>query len=199
MEEQDSPIAIFEDMGEIVRRLQDIYEIALQGTGLSLEEGATLYRIAHGGANSQKMLADKLRIETPTFARLARRLEIRGLIRRFEDDSDRRVKQLFVTTEGMSLVSRFTEKLAADTAELLSCFRPRRAGSHEIGRQGHLDQHRGPCPRQGTIIPRHRYLPDVTRPSGTAALLRPGRSGANVQADTVPLPSRPGPAMISGA
>ncbi len=122
MEEQESPIAIFEDMGEIVRRLQDIYEIALQGTGLSLEEGATLYRVAHGGANSQKMLADQLRIETPTFARLARRLEIRGLIRRFEDDNDRRVKQLFVTTEGMAMVSKFTEKLAADTAELLSAF-----------------------------------------------------------------------------
>ncbi|MFE0017414.1 MarR family winged helix-turn-helix transcriptional regulator [Mesorhizobium sp. NPDC059054] len=122
MEEQENPITIFEDMGEIVRRLQDIYEIALQGTGLSLAEGATLYRIAHGGANSQKMLADKLRIETPTFARLARRLEIRGLIRRFEDDSDRRVKQLFVTTEGMALVSKLTEKVAADTAQLLACF-----------------------------------------------------------------------------
>lgn len=122
MEEQDSSIAIFEDMGEIVRRMEDIYEVALQGTGLTLAEGATLYRIAHGGANSQKLLADKLRIETPTFARLARRLEIRGLIRRFEGDSDRRVKQLLVTAEGMALVSSLTEKFAADAAQLLSCF-----------------------------------------------------------------------------
>lgn len=124
MEEQDSPIAIFEDMGEIVRRLEDIYEVALEGTGLTLAEGATLYRIAHGGADSQKVLADKLRIETPTFARLARRLEIRGLIRRFEGDSDRRVKQLLVTAEGMTLVSRLAEKFAADAAQLLSGFGP---------------------------------------------------------------------------
>ncbi|WP_144224285.1 MarR family winged helix-turn-helix transcriptional regulator [Mesorhizobium amorphae] len=120
MKEHFSQANILDEMTEIVLRMEDVFEAEFGEFGLSLAEGQTLYGLVRTGAGSQKQLADRLRIEPPTFARLIRRLESRGLVWRFEADGDRRAKQLLLTAEGRDLVATIKRKTAGNLAKLVS-------------------------------------------------------------------------------
>ncbi len=120
MKEHFSQANILDEMTEIVLRMEDVFEAEFGEVGLSLAEGQTLYGLVRTGAGSQKQLADRLRIEPPTFARLIRRLESRGLVWRFEADGDRRAKQLLLTAEGRDLVATIKRKTAGNLAKLVS-------------------------------------------------------------------------------
>lgn len=78
-----------------------------------------------GDGVRQKDLAASLGIEGPSLVRLLDTLIAKGLIQRSEDSSDRRAKQLYLTTEGHSVVARIEETVLGLENELLDQFSER--------------------------------------------------------------------------
>lgn len=101
------------------RRWRKILDDELQTSGLT---DATWRPLLHllllGDGTRQKDLADSLGIKGPSLVRLLDVLLARGLVRRVEDETDRRAKLLFLTPEGQAEVNRIQETILALENEL---------------------------------------------------------------------------------
>jgi DNA-binding MarR family transcriptional regulator len=83
--------------GKVVRERFDEY---LHQHGASLATWAVLYSAEHEEGLSQRELAARVSIESPTLVRHLDRMEEEGLIARRRDDQDRRVIRIWLTAAG---------------------------------------------------------------------------------------------------
>lgn len=97
-------------LGCLTRRWRKILDTEFQSSGIT---DATWRPLLHlhllGDGMRQKDLAASLGIEGPSLVRLIDSLINKGLVKRSEDDRDRRAKRLSLTPEGFELVSRIQE------------------------------------------------------------------------------------------
>jgi DNA-binding MarR family transcriptional regulator len=77
---------------------------ALEPLQLHPREFAVLRAVKAGDGQSQQALADRLRIPPSRMVAIVDELESRGLIERRQDPSDRRVRTLYVTEAGQTLL-----------------------------------------------------------------------------------------------
>jgi DNA-binding MarR family transcriptional regulator len=80
-------------------------------------EAAILADLAAGGAASQRVLSERLRVNRTIMVRLVDRLEAAGLVRRDRNPRDRRSYALVLTAEGRQLLQAM--EAAADRGEAL--------------------------------------------------------------------------------
>lgn len=96
------------------RRWRKIIDAEIQTLGLTDATWRPLFHLHVLGAGTrQKDLAESLGIKGPSLVRLLDTLLEKGLVRRIEDDSDRRGKLLFLTPEGEEQVGRIQEIILA--------------------------------------------------------------------------------------
>ncbi len=92
--------------GKVVRERFDEY---LNQHGASLVTWAVLRSAEHEEGLSQRELASRLSIESPTLVRHLDRMEDEGLIARRRDDQDRRVVRIWLTAAGRRRHSRLRD------------------------------------------------------------------------------------------
>ncbi len=78
----------------------------VKDTGLSVPQFGVLVRLYHDGPCDMRTLREHLEISSAGVSQLVDRLVQGGLLARFEDPQDRRVRRLVLTAEGCSLVER---------------------------------------------------------------------------------------------
>lgn len=107
----------------MTRRWRQVLDTEIQASGLT---DATWRPLLHlhllGDGTRQKDLAESLGIKGPSLVRLLDALLAKGLVRRFEDDSDRRAKLLFLTPEGQAHVNQIQETIVSLEDELFGKF-----------------------------------------------------------------------------
>lgn len=107
----------------MTRRWRQILDTEIQASGLT---DATWRPLLHlhllGDGTRQKDLAESLGIKGPSLVRLLDALLEKGLVRRLEDDSDRRAKLLFLTPEGRVHVNRIQGTILSLENELFGKF-----------------------------------------------------------------------------
>jgi DNA-binding MarR family transcriptional regulator len=74
--------------------------------GLSSSQVITLFRLYHGGSCGVKAIGSHLGVSNAASSQLIDRLVLQGLIERTEDPTDRRAKQLTITTKGKTLLEQ---------------------------------------------------------------------------------------------
>lgn len=105
---------------EAMRSWRSQFEDALRAEGQTRARWEALLVIAlSGGRSTQKSLANRLRIESPTLVRLLDKLEQDGLIQRIPGTTDRRSNAIQPTPKGTALVETLIRRTDALRAELL--------------------------------------------------------------------------------
>lgn len=103
----------------MMRRWRQILDVGIGASGLT---DATWRPLLHlhllGEGTRQKDLAESLGIKGSSLVRLLDTLLTKGLVRRLEDESDRRAKLLFLTPQGQELVNRIQKIILALEDEL---------------------------------------------------------------------------------
>lgn len=99
-------------VAELIR--QRVFDIA-QRHDLSAQQAQLLLRLDPEAPTSMRQLAQLLGCDASNVTGLTDRLERRGLVERRGLPSDRRVKQVAVTPEGMALAAQFRAEVSAES------------------------------------------------------------------------------------
>jgi DNA-binding MarR family transcriptional regulator len=91
---------------EVARLLRRRFEQNARGCGLTRSQWQVLAYLANNEGINQSGLADLLEIEPITLGRIIDKLEVRGLIERHPDPSDRRVWLLHLTSAARPKLSQ---------------------------------------------------------------------------------------------
>ncbi len=119
-----------------------------KGEGLSMGQMSVLMRLRHEGACGVSDIAAQLGVTSAAASQMIDRLAQSGLLERAEDPSDRRAKQLTLTSKGQALLQRAVEA--------------RDRWTQALGRQ--LDPE-----RQAAVIAALGYLTEAARKLETEA------------------------------
>jgi DNA-binding MarR family transcriptional regulator len=90
---------------------------ALAPVGLAPREWGLLEVLADGGPGTQAELCARLRLDRADMTRFVERLELRGLVATRPDGTDRRAKQVAITSSGRDALRR-ARPLAAEAERL---------------------------------------------------------------------------------
>ena len=103
-------------LNDVARMLRTEADRRARAHGMSRAQWVMLVRLNRQPGLTQKELAELLEVEPITVARLADRLEARGLLERRADPSDRRVWRLHLLAGAQPVL----DELDGDRAELLA-------------------------------------------------------------------------------
>lgn len=110
-------------LGVVTRHWRQRLDQTIESSGLTEATWRPLFHLhLLGDGTRQKDLAESLGIKGPSIVRLLEALLTKGLIRREEDEEDRRAKQLFLTHEGRALVNEIHAIILDQETNLLSQF-----------------------------------------------------------------------------
>lgn len=96
-------IDILRDIGKIARALDSIANIEFKEYQLSKGQYLYLLRIAENPGIIPDNLAEMLKVDRTTAARAIKKLEEKGLIEKRSDEKNKKIRRLFVTSEGADL------------------------------------------------------------------------------------------------
>jgi MarR family transcriptional regulator, transcriptional regulator for hemolysin len=102
------------------RMVRERFDGCLNEHGASLTTWAVLRSAEHEEGLSQRELAARMSIESPTLVRHLDRLEEEGLVVRRRDDQDRRVTRVALTAAGHRRYAELREVAASVDAQLRS-------------------------------------------------------------------------------
>ncbi|MCA9820705.1 MAG: winged helix-turn-helix transcriptional regulator [Nitrosarchaeum sp.] len=87
------------------KMFQKIFDYELnKNVGMGLAQSKVIYALSLQPGMTQRELADKVGIETPTLVVMIDKLEKEHLVKRQNDKRDRRIKRIFITTKADRLV-----------------------------------------------------------------------------------------------
>jgi len=87
------------------KMFQKIFDYELnKNVGIGLAQSKVIYALSLQPGMTQRELADKVGIETPTLVVMIDKLEKEHLVKRQNDKQDRRIKRIFITTKADRLV-----------------------------------------------------------------------------------------------
>jgi DNA-binding MarR family transcriptional regulator len=92
----------------------------LEEIGLYPGQHPMLFILGHKGGQSQKELAEKLKIKPATITVMITRMEKVGLVERKQDTEDQRISRVYLTEKGKEIFSLVKEKLEEINEE---CFK----------------------------------------------------------------------------
>ena len=102
------------------RLVRERFDACLNQHGASLTTWAVLRTADHEAGLSQRELASRMSIESPTLVRHLDRLEDEGLVIRRRDEEDRRVVRIELTPAGRRRYAELREVAASVDAQLRS-------------------------------------------------------------------------------
>lgn len=87
------------------KMFQKIFDYELdKNTGLRLSQSKIIYVLSIHPGMTQRELADKVGIETPTLVVMIDKMEKEHLVKRQNDKQDRRIKRIFITSKADRMV-----------------------------------------------------------------------------------------------
>ncbi|GAB4090311.1 MarR family winged helix-turn-helix transcriptional regulator [Hydrogenophaga soli] len=132
MSPSPSPLALDVLPGPYIRRLQQIavalFVAETEGWGLTPVQYGALLTVSRQPGVDQRTLASLLGLDTSTTAGVVDRLEARGWLRRGASSTDKRVKLLSATAEGVALLAEVEDRVLAAQARILSPLSPEEQG-----------------------------------------------------------------------
>ena len=105
-----NPLLVLHDVARLCRTRAD--QLA-RAHGMTRAQWVILLRLPHQPGLSQNELANLIEVEPITVGRLIDRLEVRGLVERRNDPSDRRIRRLHLTKAAEPLLEEIGEHLGA--------------------------------------------------------------------------------------
>ncbi|SDX99926.1 DNA-binding transcriptional regulator, MarR family [Evansella caseinilytica] len=91
---------ILREIGMIARALDSISNIEFKEHDLTKGQYLYLVRICENPGIIQEKLAEMIKVDRTTTARAIKKLEIKGLVERRDDDHNKKIKKLFPTEKG---------------------------------------------------------------------------------------------------
>ena len=92
------------------KMFQKIFDCELnKNVGMGLAQSKVIYALSLQPGMTQRELADKVGIETPTLVVMIDKLEKEHLVKRQNDKQDRRIKRIFITPKADRLVYRMIQ------------------------------------------------------------------------------------------
>ncbi|MBP1850768.1 MarR family winged helix-turn-helix transcriptional regulator [Rhizobium halophytocola] len=113
MSRQELQRDVIYELTGFTRKLRARFDAIVAEKGLTLARARLLHSVSQTDAMTQRELAAVLDIETPTLVRLLDSMEQQGLIERRICETDRRIKQISLTEDGMVSAAK-TNVLIAD-------------------------------------------------------------------------------------
>lgn len=95
-------------------------------SGLSHSQLATLMRLHHSGSCPVSGIGQDLQVSAAAASQIVDRLVQQGLLRRDEDDHDRRIRRVTLTPQGQQVVRQAIESRVAWTQQLVAALEPDR-------------------------------------------------------------------------
>lgn len=86
--------------------------------GLTVGQSKVLTALQYGESMSMRELADRIRSDPSNLTRLVDKLEDRRLLLRVPDPTDRRIKALVLTDQGVQVRSAFWMRLSGDAGPM---------------------------------------------------------------------------------
>ena len=130
-----TPEALAEELMAVFTHIQRVstsglYEL-VESLDLSLTQIKALHALDAGPAPSVKELADQLGLSLPAASRAVESLLRKGLVTRTEDEHDRRIKRIALTSEGQeAAIALHRERLAGLRDFAASLTDPQRTRLH---------------------------------------------------------------------
>ena len=106
---------------DVARLMRKRFEQNARGLGLTRSQCQVLAHLARNEGIQQSGLADILEVEPITLTRLLDRLEEAGLVERRAHPTDRRIRQLHLTSKAHPLIADIFTIGAATRGEALEC------------------------------------------------------------------------------
>src|SRR6267154_1340826 len=113
-----TPIGL--QLAKTARTVSQEFERAMSAAGGSAAAWQVLVLVRSGEWGTQSNLAKALGVTGPTMTHHLNALEKQGLVRRWREDSNRRVQQVELTDAGIALFDRLRETAMAHDARLRS-------------------------------------------------------------------------------
>jgi DNA-binding MarR family transcriptional regulator len=118
-----------------MRRSMQAFARWMSGCGLTKSQIGALMRLYYQGECPISGIGDDLGISTAAASQLVDRLVQMGLIERVEDPNDRRIKQVYLSTAGETLVRHGVEARIGWLDELVGLIDPEKQAAIEDGLQ----------------------------------------------------------------
>lgn len=106
---------------------------AIEPLDLELAHYDVLSNVLHSPGVTQQVLAQRLLVAKSNVSVLLASLERRGLVRRQEDESDGRVRRVFLTEAGDRLARQATARHAEILARMMAPLSPAEAEAMKVG------------------------------------------------------------------
>lgn len=97
-------IDVLRDIGKIARALDSIANIEFKDYQLSKGQYLYLIRISENSGIIPDKLAEMIKVDRTTAARALKKLEEKGLIEKKADLQNKKIRRLFITSDGATLV-----------------------------------------------------------------------------------------------
>ena len=97
-------IDVLRDIGKIARALDSIANIVFKDYQLSKGQYLYLIRISENPGIIPDKLAEMIKVDRTTAARALKKLEEKGLIEKKADLQNKKIRRLFITSDGATLV-----------------------------------------------------------------------------------------------
>lgn len=95
---------VLRDIGKIARALDSIANIEFKDFQLSKGQYLYLIRISENPGIIPDKLAEMIKVDRTTAARAIKKLEEKGFVEKKDDSENKKIRRLFVTSEGAELV-----------------------------------------------------------------------------------------------
>jgi DNA-binding MarR family transcriptional regulator len=123
----DATEEIVEHLFALVDRLRGGFDQVVSAFDLSAPQAKALHYVAQAGPVPMRDLACRLRCDASNVTGIVDRLEQRGLLERRSAPTDRRIKSLVATTEGVALAERVWAQVRRGTLGLMALSMDERA------------------------------------------------------------------------
>lgn len=100
---------LIEDISAFGRKLRAVFDALVKERSMTLPRIRVFLMLNRKDGISQKELADKLELETPTLVRILDTMEGQGFVERRVAGSDRRAKEIHLTETGRHAAGEFEE------------------------------------------------------------------------------------------
>lgn len=100
---------LIEDISAFSRKLRAVFDALVKEKSMTLPRIRVFLMLNRKDGISQKELADKLELETPTLVRILDTMEGQGFVERRVAGSDRRAKEIYLTETGRQSAEEFED------------------------------------------------------------------------------------------
>jgi len=112
-----------DELTKVSRKIRTLFDARVRAQDLTLSRARVLLRLSEEGGQTQSQLACKLEVEQPSMVGILDGLEKLGYIRREAQESDRRVKNVYLTDTARTKARGLTDffrRLREDMLEGIS-------------------------------------------------------------------------------